>query len=105
MYIRQTTPEADLLRLTRQREVEGVVELFGYHQIASVDEMREGLTFTKPYVFRNAAPSSSFSQSQAKNLLTQSFTHFHGLSIAEGSSRKRKSVDVGVRPSKVSSNE
>jgi hypothetical protein len=92
-------PEADLLRLARQRGVEGVAKLFGHHQIVSVDEMREGLTFTKRYVFRNATPSSSFSQS-SKNLLTRSFSQFHSVNIVKGSSRKRKSVDAGVRPSK-----
>ena len=65
-------PETDLLRLARQRGVSGVAELFGHRQIASIKEMREGLTFAKPYVFRNATPSSSFSQSKP---LVSSFDH------------------------------
>ena len=93
-------PEADLLRLAREREVKGVAELFGHHHITSIANMREGLTFGKPYAFRNTTfnPASSFSQSQS--LLSQSFGQRFGLGTAEELSKKRKSVDAGGSPSK-----
>ena len=57
-------PEADLLRLARERGVKGVAELLGYHRITSIAEMRRGLVFTKLHTFRNATPSASSSFSQ-----------------------------------------
>ncbi|KAI4087136.1 MAG: hypothetical protein L6R37_008352 [Teloschistes peruensis] len=93
-------PEADLLRLARERGVEGVAKLFGHHRITSIADMREGLTFGKPYTFRNStlSPASSFSQSQS--LLSQSFAQRFGLGIAGEPPKKRKSVDAGGSPSK-----
>ncbi|KAL8897148.1 MAG: hypothetical protein Q9207_007359 [Kuettlingeria erythrocarpa] len=93
-------PEADLLRLAHKRGVEGVARLFGHHQITSIADMREGLTFGKPYAFRNTtmSPSSSFSRSQA--LLARAFGKPHNLSIARESPKKRKSMDTGGSPSK-----
>ena len=38
-------PEVELLRLARERGVEGVAKLFGYHQVTSSADMREGPTF------------------------------------------------------------
>jgi Fungal protein kinase len=95
-------PEADLLRLARERGVKGVAKLFGHHRITSIATMREGLTFINAHTFRTTtfSPSSSFSQSQPQSLLRQSFSQLHGLSIAEDSPRKRKSMDAGGRPSK-----
>jgi len=98
-------PEADLLRLARQRGVKGIAELVGHRRITSIAEMRAGLTFGKPYPFRGlqsaaSSFSQSFSQSQPPSFLSGSFSGVQGLSIAEGASRKRKSVDVGRRPSK-----
>ena len=94
-------PEADLLRLARERGVRGVAKLFGFHRITSIADIREGLTFIKSRTFRNAtsSPSSSFSQSQSQ-ILHQSFNQLHGLSIAGGSPRKRKSIDAGGKSSK-----
>jgi 5-carboxymethyl-2-hydroxymuconate isomerase len=56
----------------------------------------------KPHTFRSVTLStaSSFSQSQPQALLHRSFSQLRGLSIAGGSPKKRKSVDVGGRPSK-----
>ena len=48
-------PEVDLLRLARERGVEGVAKLFGDYHITSIADMREGLTFGKPHAFRNTA--------------------------------------------------
>ncbi|XP_044714761.1 kinase [Hirsutella rhossiliensis] len=77
-------PEADLLRLARQRGVEGIADLIGHRRITSINEMRSGLIFTKPYTFRGA-PSSA---------------ELPGLSIADRPLRKRKSADVSLKPSK-----
>ena len=46
-------PEADLLRLARERGVEGIAKLFGDDHITSIADIREGLTFAKPHAFRN----------------------------------------------------
>ncbi|KJZ68312.1 hypothetical protein HIM_12297 [Hirsutella minnesotensis 3608] len=98
-------PEADLLRLARQRGVEGIARLIGHQRITSINEMRSGLSFTKPYSFRGLSSvassfSQSFSQSQPPNALSRSYSELHGLSIAGRPLRKRKSVDVGGKPSK-----
>ncbi|KAL9121789.1 MAG: hypothetical protein Q9187_001654 [Circinaria calcarea] len=95
-------PEADLLRLARQKGVKGVVQLVGHFTIASIAEIRNGLTFGKSYSFRNATPSAASSFSQSQQHLSQSFTQFRGLSIIEEPQRKRKSVDAGGRLSKKS---
>ncbi|KAH8755101.1 kinase-like domain-containing protein, partial [Diaporthe sp. PMI_573] len=97
-------PEVDLLRVAHERGVEGIANLVGHRRITSVAEMRSGLTFGEPYSFRGlpsaaSSFSQSFSQSQP-SFLSGSFSELHGLSIAESPSRKRKSVDVGRRPSK-----
>ncbi|KAH8753809.1 FunK1 protein kinase, partial [Diaporthe sp. PMI_573] len=97
-------PEVDLLRVAHERGVEGIANLVGYRRITSVAEMRSGLTFGEPYSFRGlpsaaSSFSQSFSQSQP-SFLSGSFSELHGLSIAESPSRKRKSVDVGRKPSK-----
>ncbi len=93
-------PEADLLRLARERGVKGVANLFGHHHITSIANMREGLTFGKPYAFRitTLSPASSFSQPQS--LLSQSFGQLYGLGTAGELPKKRKSVDSGGSPSK-----
>lgn len=93
-------PEADLLRLARERGVEGVARLFGHHRITSIADMREGLEFGKPYAFRNTvlSPASSFSQSQS--LLSQSFGQRLSLGTAGEPPKKRKSVAVGGSPLK-----
>ncbi|KAH7038964.1 FunK1 protein kinase [Macrophomina phaseolina] len=98
-------PEADLLRLARQRGVEGIARLIGRRRITSINEMRSGLIFTKPYSFRGppsaaSSFSQSFSQSQPPSAVSRSFSEPHGPSIADRPSRKRKSVDVGREPSK-----
>ena len=46
-------PEVELLRLARERGVEGVAKLFGDYRITSIADMREGLTFAKRHPFRN----------------------------------------------------
>ena len=95
-------PEADLLRLARERGVEGVAKLFGHRHITSIADTREGLTFTKRSSFRNTTPSSvsSLSHSQRQSLRMRSLRPPPGFSIPSGSLKKRNSVDDGERPSK-----
>ncbi|KJZ68222.1 hypothetical protein HIM_12387 [Hirsutella minnesotensis 3608] len=98
-------PEADLLRLARQRGVEGIATLIGHRRITSINELRSGLIFTKPYSFRGLSSvassfSQSFSQTRRPSALSRSFSELHGFSIADKPLRKRKSVDVGRKPSK-----
>ncbi|KJZ71102.1 hypothetical protein HIM_09521 [Hirsutella minnesotensis 3608] len=98
-------PEADLLRLARQRGVEGIARLIGHRRITSINELRSDLTFAKPYSFRGLSSAASsfsqcFSQPQPLNALSRSYSEIHGLSIADRPLRKRKSVDVGRKPSK-----
>lgn len=95
-------PEAELLRVARQRGVEGIADLFGCHDITAIAEIRSGLTFGKPYRFRNtSSAAASFSQSfsQSKPSRARSFSEFSGLSSADKPS-KRKSADPGKRPAK-----
>ncbi|KAH8753314.1 FunK1 protein kinase [Diaporthe sp. PMI_573] len=98
-------PEADLLRLAHERGVEGIAKVIGHRCITGINEMRSGLTFKKPYSFRSALSaassfSQSFSQSRPPSSHSQSFSEFHGLSMADKPSRKRKSSDLGRKPSK-----
>lgn len=91
-------PEADLLRLTRERGVKGVARLFGHHRITSVADMREGLEFEKPYAFRNTALSPKSSVSQPQSLLSQSVGQCLSLGTAGELTKKRKFVDAGGSP-------
>lgn len=93
-------PEADLLGLAHSRGVEGIAELIGYYHITSIDEMRSGLTFKKPYAFRGppsttSSVSQSFSPSQPPSVLSRSFSELRGPSIADRLSKKRQSVELG----------
>lgn len=92
-------PEADHLRLARERGVDGVAKLPGYHRITSINEMREGLIFPAPYHFRNTSSSASASFSQAPSQsLARSFGPLRRLSIAKSTSGKRKSDEVDDEP-------
>ncbi|SLM36384.1 protein [Lasallia pustulata] len=94
--------EPDLLRLARERGVEGVAKLFGDHRITSIADMREGLAFAKPHAFQNARlyRPSSFSQSQSQSLLSRSVSQLLSLSTVRESPKKRTSVDTRGRLSK-----
>ncbi|PHH88324.1 hypothetical protein CDD83_7692 [Cordyceps sp. RAO-2017] len=52
-------PEADLLRLARQKGAEGIAELIGHRRMTSLNEMRSGLKFTNPYSFRGLPISTA----------------------------------------------
>ncbi len=98
-------PEGYLLRLAKDRGVEGVAQLVAYKdKIASIEDMRSGLSFGKPYRYRASAnASSSFdSRSLSRLVLTRSASQAHGLGIKESSSsQKRKAAqDVERRLSK-----
>lgn len=64
-------PEADLLRLARERGVEGVARLFGHDHITSIADLRKGLKFGKPYAFRNTPFSLACLFSQPQSLFNQ----------------------------------
>ncbi|KAF2454800.1 FunK1 protein kinase [Lineolata rhizophorae] len=87
--------EADLLRLAYQRGVQGVANLVGHHQIASIADMRSGLTFGKLYPFRGppsaASSSQSFPQSLQPSLASRSFSDLQDLSIARKPSKRSRS--------------
>ena len=90
----QRQPEGDLLKMARERGVQGVAKLFGYHRITSISDMRNGLTFSKPHAFRSPALSpSSSSQSQPQSLLSRSFSQLRGLG-------KQESINAAGRPLK-----
>ncbi|PHH74487.1 hypothetical protein CDD82_4907 [Ophiocordyceps australis] len=96
----QRKPEADLLRLARERGVRGIAELVGHHRITSINEMRSGLTFSKPYTFRTPIGTPQ-SHPQSKPIgvseLDQSIT---SSCVAKRLLGKRKSVDADWRLSK-----
>jgi len=95
--------EGDLLKLA-QHGVEGVAKLIAYHEIISINEMREGLNFGRPYKFRNIhldASSSFGSQSLSKLVLTRSASQLRGLGITNSSSSlKREATQDGRGSSK-----
>ncbi|KAK3177211.1 hypothetical protein OEA41_008540 [Lepraria neglecta] len=71
-------PEVDLLRLARERGVEGVAKLFGDYRITSIADMREGLTFgniagnkRKPVGSRGSPSKRSRSYGQSHNTAKQ----------------------------------
>lgn len=93
-------PEADHLRLARERGVKGVAGLLGYHRITSIKELRHGLTFPAPYHFRFTSPNASFSSQQSHLSLARSFGPFQSFSIANNTLKKRKSDDDVTSPLK-----
>ena len=81
-------PEADHLRLAREKGVEGIAKLVGYQRITSISELRSGLTFPYPHRFRDGTTSAtkSFSQTQP----SQSFGPIQNLSISKTSSKRKR---------------
>jgi hypothetical protein len=51
--------EANYLRLTLDQGVKGVAIWFDHHRIASIERMRNGLSFPAPHRFRNMPPDAS----------------------------------------------
>ncbi|EEH33097.1 hypothetical protein PAAG_04150 [Paracoccidioides lutzii Pb01] len=88
-------PEAELLELAGQKNVQGVARIIGHSVITSIADVRCGLTFDdKRHDFKSAPPSaaSSFHQSQP-------LTELRSLG-RKSSSRKRRSPDKGIQASK-----
>ncbi|KAL2359355.1 hypothetical protein RJZ56_007796 [Blastomyces dermatitidis] len=84
-------PEAELLELAGQKNVQGVARIIGHSAITSIADIRCGLTFDdKRHDFKSAA--SSFHQSQP-------LTELRSLG-RKSSSRKRRSPDKGMQASK-----
>jgi hypothetical protein len=59
--------EGELLQLTKERGVWGVARLFGYQDLTSIAELRQGLQFGKPRTFPSASGSFSQTQSSTKS--------------------------------------
>ncbi|KAL8698069.1 MAG: hypothetical protein Q9201_006780 [Fulgogasparrea decipioides] len=85
-------PEADHLRLAREKGVEGIAKLIGYQRITSINELRSGLTFPSPYRFRDGTASATASFSQTQD---QSFGPIQNLSISKTSSKRKRPGDDG----------
>jgi len=93
-------PEADHLRLAREKGVQGVAGILGHHRITSIEQLRHGLTFPAPNHFRFTSPNASFSSQQSHLSLAGSFGPFQSFNIIENTSEKRKSDDDAATPSK-----
>ncbi|KGY15754.1 hypothetical protein PABG_11415 [Paracoccidioides brasiliensis Pb03] len=89
--------EAELLELAGQKNVQGVARIIGHSAIASIADMRCGLTFDdKRHDFKSAPPSATSSFHQSQQL-----TELCSLGISrKSSSRKRRSPDKGMQASK-----
>jgi len=85
-------PEADHLRLAREKGVEGIARLIGYQRITSISELRSGLTFSSPHRFRDGTASATASFSQTQD---QSFGPIQNLSISKTSSKRKRPGDDG----------
>ena len=86
-------PEADHLRLAREKGVEGIAKLIGYQRITSISELRSGLTFPSPHRFRDGTTSATTSFSQTQ--LGQSFGPIENLSISKTSLKRKRPGDEG----------
>ena len=84
-------PEADHLRLAREKGVEGIAKLIGYQRITSISELRSGLIFSSPHRFRDGTTSATTSFSQTQ--LGQSFGPIQNLSISKTSSKSKRIGD------------
>ncbi|EDN11221.1 predicted protein [Histoplasma mississippiense (nom. inval.)] len=87
-------PEAELLELAGQRNVQGVARIIGHSTITNIADMRRDMAFNdRRHDFKSATPSttSSFHQSQP-------LTEPCRLDICrKSSSRKRRSPDKGMQ--------
>ena len=59
--------ESELLRLAREKDVEGVAEFIGYEQLTTIDELRSGMAFSSRHRFRTTAGSVSGSFSISRS--------------------------------------
>jgi hypothetical protein len=85
--------EGQLLRLAKERNVWGVAELFGHHDLQTIHDLRRGLQFGNPKAFRSARKDSiNQSRSRAQGSM---LANALGISLASASSsgQKRKRPD------------
>lgn len=96
-------PEADHLRLAREKGVEGIAKLIGYQRISSISELRIGLTFPPPHRFRDGTASATASFSQTQD---QSFGPIQNLTVSKTSSKRNPGMmgAVGRDPSRTARN-
>lgn len=85
-------PEADHLRLTREKGVEGIARLIEYQRITSISELRSELIFPSSHRFRDGTASATASFSQTQD---QSFGPIQNLSISKTSSKRKRPGDDG----------
>jgi hypothetical protein len=102
--------EGELLQLAKERGVRGVARLFGYQDLDSIANLRQGLQFGKPRWFRSVT-SGSTSQTQSNTKSShpkKSRSRSVGLGIgrvtlessSSGQKRKRGGEVVGLHRSK-----
>ncbi|KAL9018480.1 MAG: hypothetical protein Q9185_004220 [Variospora sp. 1 TL-2023] len=83
-------PEANHLRLAREKGVEGIAQLIGYQRITSISELRSGLTFPPPNRFRDGNTSATTSSQTQRS---RSLGHIQNLSISKTSSKRKPAGD------------
>lgn len=81
------SPEANHLRLAREKGVEGIARLIGYQRIIKISELRSELIFSSLHRFQDeiASATTFFSQTQ-----DQSFDSIQNLSISKTSSKRKR---------------
>ncbi|EEH04621.1 conserved hypothetical protein [Histoplasma capsulatum G186AR] len=90
-------PEAELLELAGQQNVQGVARIIGHSTITNIADMRRDMTFDdKRYDFKSAPPSTASSFHQSQPLTEPCRLDIH----RKSSSRKRRSPDKGMQTSK-----
>lgn len=91
-------PEAEHLKKASKERVEGIAQLVGYQQITSIEDLRQGLSFPRPHLFRNipgddkpsgAHSSVSKPSGRPKRSLTEA---------GSGSQKKPKSSNQSIQP-------
>ncbi|EQL31228.1 hypothetical protein BDFG_06403 [Blastomyces dermatitidis ATCC 26199] len=87
-------PEAELLKLAGQKNVQGVARIIGHSVITSIADMRCGLTFNnKQHDFKSAPPSTPFFFHQSQLLTEPCRLDLH----QKSSSIKHRSPDKGMQ--------
>ncbi|GAW26698.1 putative 1 protein kinase [Rosellinia necatrix] len=93
--------EGELLKLTGERNVWGVVKLFGHQDLDTIADIRQGLQFGKPQTFRSAKRdliNNSHSTTQSGFVTNPSGTT--PLTSSSGQKRKSRGERFSVPPAK-----
>ena len=95
--------EGELLQLAKKREVWGVARLFGYQDLTSITNLRQGLQFGKPRCFQSTAgglisqTQSTTKSGRPKNSRSKSTGLSIGGATLELSGQKRRQDGEGAR--------